>query len=35
MEIPFIKSIALLKYTSENDLVFLGSDQILYAVSPD
>ena len=35
MEIPFLKSIPQLKYTYQNDIVFLANDQILYAVSSE
>jgi hypothetical protein len=34
IEVPFLKTIAALKYTCQNDIVFLGNDQILYGVSP-
>lgn len=35
IEIPFVKSVVQLRYTCENDIVFLGSDQILYAILSD
>lgn len=35
IEVPFIKSIMSLKYTIQNDIVFLGNDQILYGISSE
>jgi hypothetical protein len=33
VEIPFLKSVVQLRYSCENDIVFLGNDQILYGIA--
>ena len=35
VELPSIKSIKQLKYTYENEIVFLANDQILYGIVED
>lgn len=34
IEVPFLKTIYQLKYTYQNEILFLGNDQIIYAISP-
>lgn len=34
IEVPFLKCINQLKYTYQNEIVFLGNDQVLYAIAP-